>query len=268
MRLDRRLDDEQVRVAVLAGLATGMRTEQDHLRARSRISDPTRRLLDHALVVTRHTVPALTWANVGERTLLVERAVAYGKVKSQKTNRPPRTIPLCDPLRQDLMEWRLASGRPSDDAFVFPSPTGGPWPLHDWQNWRRRTFLPAAEALELADTVPYDLRHSFASLLVHEGTYSVVEIAGFLGHAPSMTLSTYAHVLEELRGAEKIPMDELIARARNEIRPISGPRSGSPADAHSPRPRKSPANAGPGARWAIQDSNLGPLPYQRSALTD
>ena len=30
---------------------------------------------------------------------------------------------------------------------------------------------------------------------------------------------------------------------------------------------KGPAPAGP-SRWAIQDSNLGPLPYQRSALTD
>jgi hypothetical protein len=34
---------------------------------------------------------------------------------------------------------------------------------------------------------------------------------------------------------------------------------------------ESPAHPGPsGTRlsWAIQDSNLGPLPYQRSALTD
>jgi len=86
-----------------------------------------------------------------------------------------------------------------------------------------------------------------------------------------MTLGTYAHVLNELRETEKIPMDEMIARARNEIRSISGPRaeSGEPrVSAEAPRPRKSPANAGPGAEWAIQDSNLGPLPYQRSALTD
>jgi hypothetical protein len=29
-----------------------------------------------------------------------------------------------------------------------------------------------------------------------------------------------------------------------------------------------PALAGLLSKWAIQDSNLGPLPYQRSALTD
>jgi hypothetical protein len=34
-----------------------------------------------------------------------------------------------------------------------------------------------------------------------------------------------------------------------------------------PLERENPAAAGV-SRWAIQDSNLGPLPYQRSALTD
>jgi hypothetical protein len=29
-----------------------------------------------------------------------------------------------------------------------------------------------------------------------------------------------------------------------------------------------PADAHAGAEWAILDSNQGPLPYQRSALTD
>jgi hypothetical protein len=31
---------------------------------------------------------------------------------------------------------------------------------------------------------------------------------------------------------------------------------------------KEPRRGGVVSRWAIQDSNLGPLPYQRSALTD
>ena len=92
---------------------------------------------------------ALRWRHVRERTLLVEEAVAYGKLKGQKTGRPPRTIRLLAPLRQDLAEWRLASGMPDDEAFVFPSTNGGVWQLHDWQNWRRRVFAPAAEAIGL-----------------------------------------------------------------------------------------------------------------------
>lgn len=81
---------------------------------------------------------------------------------------------------------------PDGDAFVFPSATGEPWPLHDWQNWRRCSFTSAARAVGLADVVPYDLRHSFASLLIAEGRLSVVDIAAQLGHTPTMTLKTYS----------------------------------------------------------------------------
>jgi integrase len=207
---------------------------------------------------------ALRWRSIGERTLLAEEAVAQGKLKGQKTNRPPRTVRLLGPLRQDLAEWWIAAGRPEDAAFVFPAAGGGPWPLHDWQNWRRRTFTPAAEAVGLDGAVPYDLRHSFASLLVHEGESSVVDIASYLGHAPSQTLDTYSHVIEGLRGAEKLPADEQILRARREIRPISGPQDAKGVPAGTPDKQETPPERGR-SKWAIQDSNLGPLPYQEGA---
>lgn len=43
---------------------------------------------------------------------------------------------------------------------------------------------------------PYYLRHSFASLMIQAG-YSPVELAAELGHAPTLTLNTYAHVFSE-----------------------------------------------------------------------
>jgi len=210
---------------------------------------------------------ALRWRNVRDRTLVVEEAVAYGQLKGQKTGRPPRVVHLLAPLRQDLAEWRLASRRPPDEGFVFAAESGGVWQLHDWQNWRRRTFGDAIKAVGLIGTVPYDLRHSFASLLIHEGRMSVVEIAAQLGHSPTMTLNTYGHVIAELAGAEKLSADEQIRRARKEIRPISGPRAGSAGEPRQPENEKTPPERGD-SEWAIQDSNLGPLPYQRSALTD
>jgi site-specific recombinase XerD len=44
---------------------------------------------------------------------------------------------------------------------------------------------------------PYDLHHSFASLLLHEGR-SVRYVARQLGHDARLTLSTYVHVIDEL----------------------------------------------------------------------
>jgi hypothetical protein len=62
---------------------------------------------------------------------------------------------------------------------------------------------------------PYDLRHSFASLLIHEGRWSIVEIADQLGHGAGLCVSTYAEVMAELRGAERVSAEEEIRRARS-----------------------------------------------------
>ena len=70
---------------------------------------------------------ALTWGHVRERTLPIEQAVADGELKGQKTGKPPRTVTLLDPLKQDLAEWRLQQGRPPTTEFVFPTSDGTPW---------------------------------------------------------------------------------------------------------------------------------------------
>jgi hypothetical protein len=51
--------------------------------------------------------------------------------------------------------------------------------------------------------VPYDLRHSFASLLIHEGELSIVEIANQLGHSTETLLRVYAHVIAEMADQPK-----------------------------------------------------------------
>jgi hypothetical protein len=65
---------------------------------------------------------------------------------------------------------------------------------------------------------PYDLRHSFASLLLHEGKVSVVDLASQLGHSPTMTLNTYGHVMRELREAPRFSATEQIQLARERFR--------------------------------------------------
>ena len=83
------------------------------------------------------------------------------------------------------------------------------------QAWRRRRFQPAARNTGVPASRPYDLRHAFASLLIHEGRLSPVEIAEQLGHSTQMLLNTYAHVLAEQKGARKTSAETLIRRARD-----------------------------------------------------
>jgi site-specific recombinase XerD len=60
---------------------------------------------------------------------------------------------------------------------------------------------------------PYDLRHSFASLMIQSG-YSPVELAAELGHAPTLTLDTYAHVFSEFARGERVDPERLIEQIR------------------------------------------------------
>jgi integrase len=155
---------------------------------------------------------ALTWGDVGQRTILVERSLALGEVKETKT-RTTRSVRLLAPLRSDLKALRMRRGRPDDEELIFPRPDGEPWRDTDWRNWRRRVFQPGAEAAGLEAIRPYDLRHSFVSLLIAERR-SIVDVARQAGHSPSMALNTYGHVFDELEDAEPASAEELIRNAR------------------------------------------------------
>jgi hypothetical protein len=63
---------------------------------------------------------------------------------------------------------------------------------------------------------PYDLRHSFVSLLIHEGR-NVVDVARQAGHSPTMTLDVYAHVFDEFDPGERVSAEEEIRRAREHV---------------------------------------------------
>jgi len=70
---------------------------------------------------------------------------------------------------------------------------------------------PPTSALQLPELLPpYDLRHSFASLQIRAGL-SLPELAEQLGHAPQMTLATYAPVM---RSSEAFPRSPPRLRSR------------------------------------------------------
>jgi len=195
---------------------------------------------------------ALSWEHARERTLLVEGAVSLGEIKETKTGRT-RSVAICSPLKRDLAEWRLACGRPDPAALIFPGHDGRPWSVTAWKNWRHRTYIPAARSAGVSSTRPYDLRHSFVSLLIHEGR-SVVEIARQAGHAPTMTLNTYGHVFDEFTLEDRLPAEDQIRKARGEDVPVLYLSGGPPADGS----HEIPANL----RSRRPDSNRGPLHYE------
>jgi integrase len=184
---------------------------------------------------------ALTWEHVRDRTLLVEQSNSDGEIKSTKTGQR-RTVRLLRPLAIDLAELRLASGKRAQAGLVLPNGRGGPWRETDWRNWRKRVYQPAARACGVSGSRPYDLRHSFCSLLIYEGA-SVVEVARQLGHSPTMTLDTYGHVFEEFEGSERLSAEEQIRRARDKLVSVLCPPAGPNRRGKNKPPAKREADA-------------------------
>jgi integrase len=159
----------------------------------------------------------LRWGDVRERTILIQRSISLGEEADTKT-RQHRTVRLLAPLAADLRSWRMAAGHPDDDQLVFPGKDGQPWTQAAYQSWRRRAFRRATHAAGLPHARPYDLRHSFASLLLHEGR-SVIYVARQLGHDARLTLTRYGHVMDELEDTPRIEAEAAIAAVRRKVRP-------------------------------------------------
>ena len=163
----------------------------------------------------------LRWYDIRERTILVERSVAFGKLKSTKTGKA-RTVRLLAPLAEMLETWHEATERAAPTDLVFPGPDGAPWNLDRVNNWRGRTFADAAKSAGISGVRPYDLRHSYVSLLIAQGA-TVVEVAQQAGHSATMALSTYAHLFDEHARAEGHPAEDLIrsAQTHQSVREVS-----------------------------------------------
>jgi integrase len=151
---------------------------------------------------------ALPWEAFRENTILIERAANPDGSSKPTKNRQHRTVRLLSALAQDIREHRLA---------ILLDDDARPWDKNAWQIWRADRWAPACRAAGL-DPVPrpYDLRHSFASLLLAEGKQPIW-CAKQLGHTLAVFLSTYAHLIDEFEGRERIDADAEIAKARREV---------------------------------------------------
>jgi integrase len=184
----------------------------------------------------------LQWHDIRDNTILIERALSLGEEADTKTT-AHRTVRLLAPLRADLAEWRLASGRPDGYEPVFPNHRGGAWTEAAYQSWRRRSFNSARKAASVEHATPYTLRHSFASLLLHEGR-SVIYVARQLGHDARLTLSRYGHVIDELEDQPQISAEQAIREARSRLVPSPFPTAENDAHQGSIQAKKKPRKSG------------------------
>jgi integrase len=131
---------------------------------------------------------ALTWFDVTDTHILVDKAIEPREgIKETKTNKP-RTVAVRNPLRQALADY----AREGD--LVVVRHDGTQFNDNAWRAWTNRHWRPLMKAMHM-DLRPYDLRHTFVSQLIEDGA-SIVEIARQAGHSPTMTLQVYGHIFD------------------------------------------------------------------------
>lgn len=157
---------------------------------------------------------ALSWPDIDRGRMIIKRALSDGSFRETKTGKH-RVVEIPGPVIVDLLEWRIASGRPQ--GLIWPRRGDRhPWGQADWNNWRRRWFKKAAANAGRGDLIPYDLRHSAASLFLACGR-PLTEVAHQLGHSPEVSARTYQHLIEAARGRPQRTLDEWILQARGQI---------------------------------------------------
>lgn len=155
--------------------------------------------------VRRGELAGLRWANVdldaGVLRIAETRISVAGKAtaSSPKTASGRRTIPLDDALvallrrhRATQAQEQLVAGAAYDRrGYLVADELGRPY----HPDWISDRFEQLQSALDLPRIRLHDCRHTAASLMLGAGVATKV-VSDLLGHAsPTITLTTYAHVL-------------------------------------------------------------------------
>ncbi len=121
-----------------------------------------------------------------------------------KTDRSVRLVDMVPAVRQALLALKIQSGDGS--WLVFPGPQDSMFS----RSVMKRAWHRTLEATGVRRIRPYDLRHTFASLLITAGK-NPLYIARQMGHySAGFTLDTYGHLMEALPKQQVEWIDELV----------------------------------------------------------
>lgn len=190
LKIARRAQPEPLGIAIELALTTGMR---------------------------RGEICALRWSDLNDnRTISVRRALGNGDggfyVKEPKTQSSCRDIPLTSYTYDMLCAIRKDSKRTLAEMHV---PFADPY-IAGTQEPDSRPYNPSILTKEYAafckmndfDCTFHDLRHTFATMMIANGT-DVRTVASYLGHATvSMTLNIYADVDPDAKMAAVSKVEE------------------------------------------------------------
>ena len=156
---------------------------------------------------------ALAWPKIDLRRgkALVDAARVDWEDKGTKTSQV-REVDLNDAAMAVLRRQKAFTFLRGEEVFHNPN-TGKPWA--DEQVQRRRYWNPTLKALGIRQRDAYQIRHTYASLLLTGGV-NPAYIARQLGHSKvTTTLNVYARWIERAdKGAEAAKANAILSRNR------------------------------------------------------
>jgi integrase len=161
------------------------------------VNDPKFRALLIMAIMTgarQGELLGLKWSDIDweEKQITIQRTFNFGKFFDPKTSASRRKVDLSPLVIKELRKWKLAC--PSTELdLIFPNDAGKPM---NNKNMLKRHFYPALKATGLPRVRFHDLRHTYASLLIHQGE-NIKYIQTQLGHSsPTVTLNIYTHLMK------------------------------------------------------------------------
>jgi integrase len=151
---------------------------------------------------------ALQWGDISWSTsqIYVRRSLYKGRFIEPKSRYAVRSVALTPKLATILKKHRLSSP-PSEFDLVFCTKDGKPL---DHSNVINQEFLPTLRRAGLRRIRFHDLRHTFASLLLHQGE-NIKYVQRQLGHASvQTTLDLYGHLLPDIHNRAGERLDETV----------------------------------------------------------
>jgi integrase len=164
-------------------------------------------------------VLALTWDDIGESEIQIRRSSCFGKLISTKTKGSVSTVPLPEPLRLILNEYRNL-WKPNSEGLLFATRSGRPHTTNKIAEYR---LHPLLKELGIPPCGLNGFRHTHASLLLTAGASPMTAQRQLRHSDPLTTLRNYAHVI----GAEQ---GEATNRVAEILRPSSATSSNQAVD--------------------------------------
>lgn len=140
----------------------------------------------------------------------------YGEPKTQGSRRGLYLPPLAVQALARHRSRMEGEGNYGPQRPIFCNRKGAPLLS---QNLMRRSFHPLLERAGLPRVRFHDLRHTFASFLIHQGLHPKV-VSDALGHSSiKLTMDTYSHLLPGMQRQASIAISQILRESRAEERP-------------------------------------------------